>query len=102
MSHLLVRPVAFENRRETFGSQYLSFENRKLSPGESHTDSTGKNELAIVVLGGICSVKSTRGEWKTIGGRKNVFDGMPYTLYLPIDTEFTVTTEAGCDLALCF
>lgn len=102
MSHLLVRPDNFENRRETFGCQYLSFENRRLSSGESYTNSTGNNELAIVVLGGICSVKSTRGEWNSIGRRKDVFDGMPYTLYLPIHTEFSVTTEAGCDLALCF
>jgi len=102
MSHLLVRPEIFENRRESFDCQFLSFANRKLNSGENYSDSTGDNELAIVVLGGICSVKGNRGEWNSIGKRKHVFDGMPYTLYLPIHTEFTITTEAGCDLALCF
>jgi 5-deoxy-glucuronate isomerase len=102
MSHLLVRPEAFENRREDFGCQYLSFENRKISRDESYANSTGNNELAIVVLGGTCNVRSTRGEWNSIGGRKHVFDGMPFTLYLPINTDFTITTKTGCDLALCF
>jgi 5-deoxy-glucuronate isomerase len=102
MSHLLVRPESFKNRREDFGCQYLSFENRELGAGETCSDATGGNELALVVLGGICSVDSTRGTWKSVGGRKHVFDGMPYTLYLPINTEFSITTEAGCDLALCF
>ena len=47
--------------------------------------------MAMVVLGGICSVKSSRGEWQRIGKRANVFDGMPYTLYLPMASTFTVT-----------
>jgi 5-deoxy-glucuronate isomerase len=102
MSHLLVRSDAFENRRNNFGCEFLSFENRKLSASDSYTGSTGGNEVAIVILGGICSVKSSRGDWNTIGGRKNVFDGMPFTLYLPVETEFAITTEAGCDLAFCF
>ena len=102
MSRLLVHPETFENRRESFGFQYLSFENRKLGAGETYSYNTGDNEVAIVLLGGICSVKSSCGAWNSIGKRKDVFDGMPYTLYLPAITEFAITSEAGCDLALCF
>ena len=102
MSRLLGRPETFENCRESFGCQYLSFENRKLNAGENYSHNTGENELAIVVLVGKCSVKSNRCEWNSIGKRKHVFDGMPYTLYLPIHTEFTITAEADCDVALCF
>jgi 5-deoxy-glucuronate isomerase len=59
-------------------------------------------ELAIVVLGGVCSVKSTAGTWDRIGDRATVFDGLGYTLYLPPGTTFTLTTETGCDLAFCY
>lgn len=45
---------------------------------------------------------SSRGEWKSSGGRENVFTGMPYALYLPIGTQYTVTAETACDLAFCF
>jgi len=102
MNHLLVSPQKFTNHRDNFAFEFLSFENRKLAAGQSFADSTGHNELAIVVLGGVCSVKSSHGSWERIGGRANVFDGMPWTLYLPIATEFTISTETGCDLALCY
>jgi 5-deoxy-glucuronate isomerase len=102
MADLLVRPDAFHNRIENFGYEYLSFEARKLSQGQSFDGETGANELALVVLGGVCSVKSARGDWPRIGGRKSVFDGLPHTLYLPLKTSFTVTAESDCDLAFCY
>ena len=102
MPNLLVRPDAFRNRIDNFGYEYLSFEVRKLARGESFSGETGANELAMVVLGGICSVKSSHGQWPRIGERKSVFDGLPYTLYLPLKTSFTVTAVTDCDLAFCY
>ena len=54
------------------------------------------------MLGGKCSVASSRGVWKDIGRRPNVFGGMPYALYLPVSTRYSITTETGCDLAFCW
>jgi 5-deoxy-glucuronate isomerase len=102
MSDLLVRPEAFRNRIENFGYEYLSFETRKLAQGQRYDGETGGNELAVVVLGGVCSVKCERAEWPHIGGRKTVFDGLPYTLYLPPKTGFTITADSDCDLAFCY
>jgi 5-deoxy-glucuronate isomerase len=51
---------------------------------------TGENELALVILGGVCSIHSNRGRWDRIGRRSNVFAGMPYALYLPRQTKFTL------------
>lgn len=81
--------------------EYLRFQVRRLAAGETYTAATNEYELGIVILGGRCSITSPVGEWKDIGGRSNVFDGPPWTLYLPIGTPYTITTEAGCDLALC-
>jgi 5-deoxy-glucuronate isomerase len=102
MSNLLVRSEVFRNRIEDFGFEFLSLEARQMEPGQSYIGKTAGRELAIVVLGGICSVESSRGEWKRIGGRATVFDGMPYTLYLPVNTTFTVTADTNCDLAFCY
>ena len=102
MSDLLVRPEVFRNRIENFGFEFLSLEARQLEQGKSYSGETGANELAIVVLGGVCSVKSSRGEWQRFGGRATVFDGLPYTLYLPVNTSFTVTADTDCDLAFCY
>ena len=102
MSELLVSPEKFRNRIENFGFEFLSFESRRLELGESFSGESAGTELAIVVLGGICSVKSSRGEWQRIGKRATVFDGLPFTLYLPINTKFTVTADSDCDLAFCY
>src|SRR5580698_3145048 len=102
MNSLLVHPELFRDRTENFGCEFLSFESRRLAKGETHHSETGGNELAIVMLGGVCSVKTERGEWLRIGGRASVFDGLPYTLYLPIGTSFTVFADTNCDLAFCY
>ncbi len=99
---MLVRPEKFRNRIEDFGYEFLSFETRKLEAGQQFRSETADRELAIVVLGGVCSVTSSRGEWQGIGQRATVFDGLPYTLYLPIRTRFTVSADAACDLAFCY
>ena len=93
MSKLLRSAESFANKRNDFGFEYLSFETRAVSAGGGFAGATGGNELAMVVLGGVCSVKSSAGEWGPIGGRKNVFDGKPWTLYLPVGTEFEVKAE---------
>ena len=87
---------------EPVGFDYLSFQVRKFAAGESHSAGTNGFELGLVVLGGVCSVTTPRGEWKQIGGRANVFSGMPWAVYLPINTHFTVTAETACELAFCF
>jgi 5-deoxy-glucuronate isomerase len=88
--------------REAAGFDYLSFRARRLVKGESFSDETGDTEMGLVVLGGRCSVESSAGSWSNIGGRAHVFSGMPYALYLPIETVFTVSAESDCDLAFCF
>jgi 5-deoxy-glucuronate isomerase len=102
MSKLLVKPDRFTDRAGTFGYEYLSFQNSKLAAGRSLSGSTGSNELAIVMLGGVCSVASSAGDFEKVGGRADVFSGLPHTLYLPIGTRFTITAVTACDIALCY
>jgi 5-deoxy-glucuronate isomerase len=84
------------------GFEFLSFRNVQLSRGGSFEAETGERELAIVVLGGRCSIASSRGTWHEVGRRPNVFSGMPYALYLPVFTAFQITADTRCDLALCY
>ena len=102
--NLLLRPRGdtFEVRPDQVGFDYLRFENRKLAAGETLDAETGGSELAVVVFGGVCRIDSSRGNWSPIGARANVFDGLPWTLYLPIATHFTITATTACDLALCY
>jgi 5-deoxy-glucuronate isomerase len=100
--NLLIRPAQFTNRVNDFGFEYLAFETRKVAAGESFRANTGVRELGIVFLGGMASVKSSAGCFEGLGGRANVFAGLPHILYLPIHTEFELTAQTDCDLALCY
>ena len=102
MTDLHIPPDRFTGRIENFGFEYLSFQTHGMAPGETFEGDTGARELAIVLLGGRCSVTSTAGSWENIGGRANVFAGGPHTLYLPVGTTFRVTAETACDLAFCY
>jgi 5-deoxy-glucuronate isomerase len=97
---LLVHPQN-GTQAEIQGFQFLAFNNWKLKAGERVQGETGHRELGLVVLGGKCSVASSRGDWNGIGRRLNVFAGMPYALYLPVSTRYTITADTDCDLALC-
>jgi 5-deoxy-glucuronate isomerase len=81
------------------GWDLLSVETRSLRAGETWTHETGGSEAALVILGGQCSVTSNRGEWPTIGRRADVFGGMPWALYLPRHSDFTLTALTDLELA---
>lgn len=81
--------------------QYISFGVRRLRAGDRLTAETGESETALVVLGGQCDVESTAGAWKGLGGRKHVFDGLPYALYLPRRTAYAVKATTALEVALC-
>jgi 5-deoxy-glucuronate isomerase len=102
MNKLLIPAGKFANRTEDFGYEFLSFENRKLAAGERFRAATGNRELGVVLLGGVCTATSSEGIFRSFGKRPNVFAGLPYTLYLPISTEFELTAETDCDIALCY
>jgi 5-deoxy-glucuronate isomerase len=75
---------------ERAGWELLHFAARCIQPGHAWRSETGENELALVVLGGVCAVRSNRGDWSPLGRRPDVFHGMPYSLYLPRRTSFEV------------
>jgi len=99
---LLIAREQLENSIQDCGFQHLSFAVRKLTCGERYEAAIPGLELAIVMLGGICSVTSSAGEWDRVGGRASVFEGLPHTLYLPPDTAFTITAVTDCELAFCY
>ena len=103
-SKLLIRPSATSGEYakvtpEEADWELLHFAARRMSAGEQWEFDTGENEFGIVVLGGTCSTVTSRGAWDPIGRRANVFDGMPYTLYLPRRTQVKIEAIGdGLDL----
>jgi 5-deoxy-glucuronate isomerase len=80
--------------------EHLNFAARQLKRGKMWHFETHENELALVVLGGVCEITSNIGKWTDVGRRPNVFSGMPYTVFLPPGTRFTVeATSQHLDIA---
>lgn len=105
---MLIRPDSASSRRQTLvaspesvGFEYLSFEIIRLNSGDEFEGQTKQTELGIVLLGGRCNVRSSRGNWEGVGRRRNVFDGMPHAVYLPIDTEYAIVADTECEMAIC-
>ena len=108
--NLLVRPesdpsdpgLILSVTPERAGWEYISFQARKLAQGESWSFKSGQCELALVNLSGSYSVRSNRGEWTGIGPRENVFTGAAHALYLPRQTEFTITADEAGEFAVAW
>ena len=99
---LLVRPDADGSRLASHGFEYLELAVRQLAAGEQLEEDTAGRELGLVMLGGTCAVESSAGSWDSVGGRANVFSGLPHALYLPIATRFRLAAVTACDIAFCY
>lgn len=84
---------------ESAGWDLISFQARCLVAGKEWTFASGENELAIVLLSGAISVRSTRGSWPGLK-RKNVWTSAATALYLPRHTEFTLVADRDSEFAV--
>jgi 5-deoxy-glucuronate isomerase len=95
VSELLLRAGSWEQvTPESAGWSHLFFGVR----AGSFSAATGDAEIALVPLSGACRVESEDDSWE-LGGRENVFAGLPWALYLPRDTGYRV--EAQGEVAIC-
>lgn len=107
MSGLLIKPIAGTDEivrvtQAAAGWDTISLRVVRLAKGQRHEMSLPAEELALVMLGGRVEVQAAAGRWE-LGGRANVFAGMPHALYLPFDVgpiEIAALTDA-CEVAIC-
>ena len=86
--------------RQKANWEWMSFFVRRLQPGGVFNTRTGDEEVAFVILGGTCLADWGQGPQK-LGKRKNVFDGLPYSLYIPAQSGVSFTAETTCEIAEC-
>jgi 5-deoxy-glucuronate isomerase len=84
---------------ESAGWAYTSLIVRRLAQGEIWEYATGPDEVALVPLGGTCTVTAGDQAW-SIGGRASVFAGQPRALYVPRDSRLLVTADTDLELAV--
>jgi len=108
MSALLLKPSSGTGEvvtvtQERAGWQTISLRLLRLEKGQKQVLAQPGEELALVMLAGQATVRAGKQKWEGLGGRANVFAGMPHALYLPIDigpVEIEALT-AACEVAVC-
>ena len=81
------------------GWTYISFAVQTVPAGESITLPVDGQERALVPLSGTAEVTADGQSWR-LGGRQTVFHGLGWCLYLPLDTEATVTAVTDVEIAI--
>src|ERR1700759_4950680 len=83
------------------GWRYVGFETRTLKQGAKSKLDTGGEEVCVVILSGKARITAGSFDSGTIGERANVFDGLPWSVYLPPHSAATIETATDCHVALC-
>jgi 5-deoxy-glucuronate isomerase len=86
--------------RERAQWEWMSFFVHRMGPGHSKDICAKQEEIALIFLGGRCSANWGQGHHQ-IGGRENVFSGLPYAIYLPSGAQAHLETEGTCEFAEC-
>jgi len=109
MSSLLIKPNLQRRTGEfvTVTPQSAGWENIslavvRLEQGDTYDFRLDGEEAVIVVLGGKIDVTAAGEKWTGLGERADVFSGMPWSLYLPVNSSATITGCPGAaEFAVC-
>lgn len=106
-SKLLVHPrnaangVVHKVTPKSAGWTYVGFEARDLNKGARVALKTGAMEACVVVLSGKLRIKAKGFDSGEIGERANVFEGLPWSVYLPPGVAYTIEAATDGEVAIC-
>ncbi|PYM10997.1 MAG: 5-deoxy-glucuronate isomerase [Verrucomicrobia bacterium] len=86
--------------RQDVGWKWMSFLVRRLVPGQVWETRNAEEETVVLMLGGTFLADWGEGR-QQIGQRKNVFDGLPYAVYLPAGFRLNLEALTECEFVAC-
>lgn len=106
MSRLLMKPdtgngLVARVTPASAGWSYVGFDLHRLAPGDTASGSSGDRELCLVFVIGKGAASAGGRPLGTMGERMSPFEGKPWSVYLPADTDWSVTAETQVELAVC-
>ncbi len=103
MSHLHLRQSAPDALKrtlhitpETAGWDYVGFDLHKLAAGETVSVETGDREVCLVFLAGRGKVEAAGEDFGTVGERMSVFEGKPWSVYVPAGSRVDDNSRDRC------
>ena len=82
---------------------WLGLEVVRLAAGESWEGETGAVEAGLVPFSGkfMVSISGAQSvKWSGVGGRADMFSALPWAVYVPRQSKFTVTAETRLELVI--
>jgi 5-deoxy-glucuronate isomerase len=83
------------------GWKYVGFEVFSLVAGQVVAQATADREACLVLLSGRAEVSAGAQQFGAIGERKTVFEGAPWSVYVPALSGFRVDAKTNLQLAVC-
>ena len=80
---------------------YVGFDVFDLANGQTLQRDTSDHEICLVLISGKAKVSGGGMEFGVIGERTSVFDGLPWSVYVPAKSSWIVVAEGACELAVC-
>jgi 5-deoxy-glucuronate isomerase len=88
---------------ESAGWSYVGFEVYRLGRGATIERSTVGHEVCAVMLSGRADISFGDHEWRSVGSRTSVFEGLPDAVYAPCGGAITITAMSDVsEVALCW
>lgn len=108
MTNLLLHPHAPDSEGRILnvtphnaGWRYVGFDVFKLKAGQTLSKKTEGNELCLVLLSGKAKIKAGALDCGELGGRASVFDDLPWSVYVPAKSDYSVIATTDLELAVC-
>ena len=86
---------------ESAGWTYVGFEVLHLEPGQVVERSTEDRETCLVMIAGRARVEAGGTSFGSIGERGSVFEGLPWSVYVPAESRWSLAPEGACEVAIC-
>ncbi|MCP4383334.1 MAG: 5-deoxy-glucuronate isomerase, partial [Hyphomicrobiales bacterium] len=108
MTNLHQRPTEPDSQRrlihitpESADWEYVGFDLHRLKAGETVTAETAGREVCLVFLTGKGRTAVDGTDLGVLGERMSVFDGKPWSLYVPAGAQWSIAAETDLDVAAC-
>ncbi len=106
--NLLVRPhapdadgVAIDITPENAGWTYVGFRVVQLAAGKTYAAAEAGREACIVILSGTVDVTAGGKFFSDLGGRRDVFEASPTSVYVPAGLDYAVEAVTDAEVAIC-
>jgi 5-deoxy-glucuronate isomerase len=80
---------------------YVGFSALELPAGKIVSRPTDGNEVCLVILTGRVRVIVGNQDFGLLGERQSVFDGSPWSVYIPAHSSWSIEAETAAEVAVC-